>query len=318
MKLGSKSSTTDTGRRLPPIENRDMGFSPVTSTLKIVRSLGKCILPPNLDALVETLRFDLDKNSIAPFIKPCNTFAFDPNKVFGGPSDTRRLVDELLVEPETDGVSCVARMSRTRFVRWVPVSFPRSATHLVQAYHDMATYNITDGTGARPENAGDGFNNTAAAFILIANRYVSIADALVIGTIIAIENCGGPEITFRGRVDAGEANAPGVPQPQDDISTHIADFARQGFSQTEMIGLVACGHTFGGVQHVPFPDIVPVLNDTTNTESVGHFDTTPVTFDNNVATQYISGTTLNPLVVGLNETKNSDKRIFGSDDAARD
>ena len=31
------------------------------------------------------------------------------------------------------------------------------------------------------------------------------------------------------------------------------------------------------------------------------------------ATEYIAGTTQNPLVVGLNDTTNSDKRIFGSD-----
>ena len=31
------------------------------------------------------------------------------------------------------------------------------------------------------------------------------------------------------------------------------------------------------------------------------------------ATEYIEGTTQNPLVVGLNETKNSDGRIFSLD-----
>jgi hypothetical protein len=52
----------------------------------------------------------------------------------------------------------------------------------------------------------------------------------------------GPEIKFRGgRIDATEANKPGVPEPQQDLDAHIASFARQGFTQTEMIGLVACG-----------------------------------------------------------------------------
>jgi hypothetical protein len=41
-------------------------------------------------------------------------------------------------------------------------------------------------------------------------------------------------------------------------------------------------HTFGGVQHDPFPDIVGELNDPTSTEDVAHFDSTFVTFDNNV------------------------------------
>jgi hypothetical protein len=53
---------------------------------------------------------------------------------------------------------------------------------------------------------------------------------------------GGPEIAFRGgRVDALEPNVAGVPEPQQDLDSHIASFARQGFTQTEMIGLVACG-----------------------------------------------------------------------------
>ncbi|KAJ7132504.1 heme peroxidase [Mycena epipterygia] len=194
------------------------------------------------------------------------------------------------------------------------------------AYHDMATHNVMDGTGgldasirfadelARPENAGDGFVNTVGVLANMANRYISIADALAIGALLAIENCGGPEIAFRGgRVDAGEPNMPGVPQPQQDLQSHIESFARQGFTQTEMISLVACGHTFGGVQHAAFPDIVPEFNDPTDTLSVAHFDSTSVHFDNNVATEYISGTTQNPLVVGLNDTTNSDKRIFGSD-----
>ncbi|KAJ7616703.1 hypothetical protein DFH06DRAFT_1012815, partial [Mycena polygramma] len=72
-------------------------------------------------------------------------------------------------------------------------------------------------------------------------------------------------------------------------------------------------HTFGGVQHVPFPDIVGVLNDSSSTLDVAHFDSTFVAFDNKVATEYVSGTTQNPLVVGFNDTTNSDKRIFGSD-----
>ncbi|KAJ7144386.1 heme peroxidase [Mycena epipterygia] len=110
-----------------------------------------------------------------------------------------------------------------------------------------------------------------------------------------------------------ESNVPGVPQPQQDLQSHIDSFARQGFTQTEMISLVACGHTFGGVQHAAFPDIVPELNDPTSTLSVAHFDTTFVHFDNNVAIEYISGTTQNPLVLGFNDTTNSDMRIFSSD-----
>lgn len=98
-------------------------------------------------------------------------------------------------------------------------------------------------------------------------------------------------------MDADKANKPGVPQPGQDLKAHIASFARQGFSQTEMISLVACGcafsllaklllnvipprHTFGGVQHETFPNIVPELNDPNNTASVAHFDSTFAKFDN--------------------------------------
>lgn len=95
---------------------------------------------------------------------------------------------------------------------------------------------------------------------------------------------GGPKINYRGgRVDATQADNPGVPQPQEDLATHIAAFARQGFTQAEMIGLVACGHTFGGVQHQNFPDIVAASNDPNNTSGNVHFDSTYVTFDNKMS-----------------------------------
>ncbi|KAJ3486553.1 hypothetical protein NLI96_g4162 [Meripilus lineatus] len=191
------------------------------------------------------------------------------------------------------------------------------------AYHDMATHNIVDGTGGldasirfeedRAENAGDGFHLTLLVLTGESNRYASLADVLALGAITAIEQCGGPKISFRGgRVDATVANNPGVPEPQQDLASHIAAFTRQGFTKSEMIGLVACGHTFGGVQHDPFPNIVPESNDPNNTSGNVRFDSTFVTFDNKIATEFLDGTTGNPLVVGPEET-NSDKRIFASD-----
>ncbi|KAJ6529194.1 heme peroxidase [Mycena vulgaris] len=240
---------------------------------------------PQLDAL-EALRWDQDRNGITGLVQPCDFFIFGP-----------------------------ANSGRSNAADWIRT-----------AYHDMATHNSTDGTGgmdasirfteeqARPEDVGDGFSNSVAVLQSVSTRYISIADTLAVGLILAVENCGGPEIAFRGgRVDAVEPNLPGVPEPQQDLESHIASFARQGFTQTEMIGLVACGHTMGGVQHDPFPDIVPELNDPNSTESVVHFDSTNLNFDNNIATEYIAGTTQNPLVVGFNDTTNSDKRIFGSD-----
>ncbi|KAJ6574935.1 heme peroxidase [Mycena capillaripes] len=246
---------------------------------------------PQLDAL-DTLRWDqvgFNSPGITAFVAPCDFFFIDAH---------------------ASGRSDAADWIRT-------------------AYHDMATHNVNDGTGgmdasirfaeeqSRPENVGDGFANTLNVLTVNANRYVSIADVLAVGAIMAFENCGGPEISFRGgRVDADGPNTPGVPEPQDGLDSHIAAFARQGFTQTEMISLVACGHSFGGVQHDLFPDVVPDLQDPTNSQSVQHFDSTFTTFDNNVASEYIAGTTQNPLIVGLNDTKNSDKRIFSSDQNA--
>ncbi|KAF7342268.1 Peroxidase [Mycena venus] len=242
---------------------------------------------PQLDAL-EALRWDQDRNGITALIQPCDFF------IFGS-----------------------AKSGRSNAADWIRTVF-----------HDMATHNKADGTGGmdasirfaeeqgRPKASfalRDGFSNTVAVLQPVANRYISIADALAVGAILAIENCAGPEIAFRGgRVDAAEPNLPGVPEPQQDLDSHIASFARQGFTQTEMIGLVAY------ILSAEFsirrsPILCPELNDPSNTQSVAHFDTTNTHFDNRVATEYIAGTTQNPLVVGLNQTTNSDKRIFGSD-----
>ncbi|KAJ6504174.1 heme peroxidase [Mycena vitilis] len=207
-----------------------------------------------------------------------------------------------------------------------------AADWLRTAYHDMATHNVDDGTGGldasirflaetnRTENPGTGFNNTVQeVFAPNANRYVSIADSIALGAVMVMEACDSgqliPQIAYRGgRVDALAPNSPGVPRPEQSLDEHIDSFKKQGFTKEEMISLVACGHTFGGVQHEPFPDIVPDLQDPQNNSlSVSHFDTTDFVFDNKVATEYISDTTGNPLVVGLNETTNSDKRIFASD-----
>ncbi|KAH8101441.1 putative L-ascorbate oxidase [Cristinia sonorae] len=194
------------------------------------------------------------------------------------------------------------------------------------AYHDMATYNIADRSGGldasirfeseqtRPENVGDAFKNTLTFITPLVHRHFSLADGLALAMVTAVEICGGPKIPFRGgRVDALKPNSPGVPEPQQTVEEHIASFARQGFSKKEMIGLVACGHSIGGVQHEAFPDVVPPSDDPQNTSGNSKFDSTGTLFDNRIATEYLDGTTTNPLVVGHNSTMNSDLRIFSSD-----
>ncbi|THH33252.1 hypothetical protein EUX98_g890 [Antrodiella citrinella] len=240
---------------------------------------------PQLDEL-ESQRYDrigFNARTVAGSVKPCDRFDFG---VSGG---------------------------RSNAADWIRT-----------AYHDMATFNAAEGTGGldasirlerdRPENVGDGFANTLNVVNVAANRFVSLADELALAAIIAYEECGSAPIDFKGgRVDAMVANTAGVPQPQDTLDSHIANFKRQGFTQEEMIGLVACGHTFGGTQHVSFPDIVPANTDPNNTQGNVPFDTTSSQFDTKVLTEYLAGTTKNPLVVGTNDTTNSDKRIFASD-----
>jgi hypothetical protein len=75
-----------------------------------------------------------------------------------------------------------------------------------------------------------------------------------------------------------------VPQSQDSLKSHTAAFARIGFSPKEMIQLVACGHTIGGVQRAAFPDIVPenVVSEKYNPDGNVVFDQTFAAFDNHM------------------------------------
>ncbi|KAB8294026.1 hypothetical protein EYC80_009485 [Monilinia laxa] len=125
------------------------------------------------------------------------------------------------------------------------------------AYHDMATHDIETGLGGldasiafelgRAENPGDAFNGTFG----FTNNYHSVkastADLIALSVVVASMSCGGPIVPYRaGRIDAIQAGVPGVPEPQQDLATHTAIFAKQGFNTSEMITMVACGHVLGG------------------------------------------------------------------------
>lgn len=58
-----------------------------------------------------------------------------------------------------------------------------------------------------------------------------------------------------GRVDATRAGPFGVPGPADSLDFATAAFERAGFSKTEMIQAVACGHSIGGVHGSDFKGI---------------------------------------------------------------
>ncbi|KAJ4486568.1 heme peroxidase [Lentinula edodes] len=188
------------------------------------------------------------------------------------------------------------------------------------AYHDMSTHDVDDGTGGldasiqfeldRPQNIGQGMFDSLNDFrnFVAGAPFLGTADTIALGAIFALAGCGGPVIPFSaGRVDATEAGPETVPEPQQDLASHTEAFRRQGFTPTEMIGLVACGHTLGGVRQVDFPLVVTDTEDFLQT-----FDTT-TDFDNAVVSEYLQNTTQNILVVGPNVTTRSDFRIFSSD-----
>ncbi|PON20567.1 hypothetical protein TGAM01_v210525 [Trichoderma gamsii] len=204
-----------------------------------------------------------------------------------------------------------------------------AAEWLRTAYHDMATADVVTGIGGldasigfevnRDENPGIGFNETLVNLAAFLTPRSSMADLIALGAVFAANGCsnGSVEIPFRaGRVDATGPGATGVPKPEEPLDEHITNFQRQGFTPQEMIGLVACGHTLGGVHGVDFPEIVPVVNNAATDQNTQTFDTTNTGFtgfDNTVAVQFVNNITQNPLAFGHNETTNSDARIFNSD-----
>ncbi|KAJ7702017.1 heme peroxidase [Mycena metata] len=232
--------------------------------------------------------------------------------VFNWPDPLLDSLDHLLYLTATPvstlALNCGMRDNSTVAAQWLRL-----------AYHDMATHDSTTGTGGldasiafeldRPQNVGVGMTISLLDFASVPNQYVGKADVIAIGAINAVVGCGGPAIPFRGgRIDATEAGPATVPEPQQDLASHVASFKAQGFSETEMISLVACGHSLGGVQQVDFPLIVTEDVPT----GIQTFVST-VGFDNTVVKEYLKGTTENVLVVGSNITTRSDLRIFSSD-----
>ncbi|KAL9715391.1 hypothetical protein Ac2012v2_002054 [Leucoagaricus gongylophorus] len=190
------------------------------------------------------------------------------------------------------------------------------------AFHDMATHDIDSGSGGldgslvyeldRSANFGLGFNQTVTDFETFPNKYVSRADIIALGGVFAVATCGGPIVPFRGgRIDAWAAGGFGTPEPQQDLDTLKESFRKQGFSDTEMITLTACGHTVGGVRDADFPMLVSAST-TPGQPHIIDFDTT-TQFDNKVVTEYLDGTTQNVLVITPNTTMASDIRVFMSD-----
>ena len=170
---------------------------------------------------------------------------------------------------------------------------------------------------SRPENVGIFINDTLSFFAFFVNAKVSMADMIALGVATAVGGCGGPQIPLRvGRIDAVGPGPSGVPEPETDIHTTLADFSRAGFSQEDAIGLTVCGHTMGGVHHSTFPQIVPESAvGVNNSDGRLPMDTTVAVFDVNGVQEYLDGTGYRggPLVTTSNQTVRSDLRLFSSD-----
>lgn len=187
----------------------------------------------------------------------------------------------------------------------------------------MATHDAEAGTGGldasiffeldRAENPGSAFNNSFGFFYGFHTVRTTAADLVALGVVTASGACNGPKVQLRGgRVDATEAGPAGVPEPQTDLESTLATFEKAGFTKEDMIAMVACGHTLGGVHSVDFPDLTEIPADPNNDTSVP-FQKDISSIHNGVVTEYLDGSTRNPLVVAANDTLNSDKRIFASD-----
>ncbi|KAK8038133.1 hypothetical protein PG994_014900 [Apiospora phragmitis] len=198
-----------------------------------------------------------------------------------------------------------------------------AAEWLRTAFHDVASGNVYWGTGGldaslqfetmNPENPGPGFNTSLSFYSTYYTSRSSMSDLIALGVYYSVRSCGGPAVPIRGgRIDATTAGSVGfVPQPQDGLGTFKNRFLRIGFNTAQMVQVVACGHTIGGVHSPEFNDIVPPG---TPKNQIA-FDSTVATFDNKVVTEYLNNNTTNPLVVGkaVALKKISDAVVFGAD-----
>lgn len=191
------------------------------------------------------------------------------------------------------------------------------------AFHDMITANVAGpGLGGLDasiayelsgvyalSNSGPGFNSSLTYLSQFFSSQASMSDLIALGLYTAVRGCGGPNVAVRaGRIDATQAGPTGVPAPTDSAQSLQSAFSRVGFSTQDMIKVVACGHTLGGVDSAELPSAVP----SNAPNGVAGFDSTQANFDNKVAYEFVTNQTNNPLVVGPTQFA-SDARVFKSD-----
>jgi hypothetical protein len=187
------------------------------------------------------------------------------------------------------------------------------------AFHDMGTADVFTGVGgldasivyemAYATNNSPGFNVSLEQFAPFFSRRSSMSDLIALSVYTSVRACGGPVVPIRGgRIDATAAGPdPDVflPQPQNSLFTFENQFERVGFNTTQMIAVVACGHTLGQVHAITFPQIA--------TSGTKNLDSTPAVFDHNIAVEYIAGNSSDPLIDGSNPGFDSDLVVFGGD-----
>ncbi|EUC32807.1 hypothetical protein COCCADRAFT_97765 [Bipolaris zeicola 26-R-13] len=198
----------------------------------------------------------------------------------------------------------------------------KAAEWVRTAFHDSVTHDASKKTGGldasiqfeleRPENLGQALNNTLSDMAAGYDIRTPMSDLLAMALVMSVDRCAGMHVPLRlGRKDAIEAGIKGVPEAHTSLETTRQRFATASLSEVDMITLIACGHSIGGVHSVDHPEIVsgPVSE-----ENKASFDTTKDVLDNQVVVEYLNNSTTNPLVRNANDTLNSDKRVFASDD----
>jgi catalase (peroxidase I) len=147
------------------------------------------------------------------------------------------------------------------------------------AFHDAATHDTRTGLGGidgsigfetnRPENPGVSLQQSLESFIQHMTSSVSMADLIALGATMSVNACNiksgldtkNHSLPFRyGRIDATGPGPEGVPTPDETIGSFRDKFQYMGFNSSEMIALVACGHTLGGVHDLDFTDMISTFN----------------------------------------------------------
>jgi catalase (peroxidase I) len=135
-------------------------------------------------------------------------------------------------------------------------------------------------------------NNTLADISSLVNVLTSAADLLALTLAISVARCGDIRVALRlGRKDATEASIEGVPEAHTDLDTTQKRFATISSDESEIVTLIACSHSIGGVHSVDYTDIV---SSPITAENKAGFDTTLGEIDNNVVLKYLKNSTANP------------------------